>query len=76
VNFEESQVIASAIVGHALPLDIPDPQLSATAGVRYNHVEAELDIDPVLLPRLFPVWSEKGAGLGGPGHRFERSLRD
>jgi opacity protein-like surface antigen len=61
VNFEESQVIASAIVGHALPLDIPDLQLSATAGVRYNHVKAELDIDPVLLPRLFPGSEREGS---------------
>ena len=54
VNYEQSQVIASAIVGYALPLDVPNLQLSATAGVRYNHLKAELDIDPVLLPRLFP----------------------
>jgi hypothetical protein len=54
VNYEQSQAIVSGIVGYALPLDVPGLQLSATAGVRYNHLKAELDIDPVLLPVLFP----------------------
>ena len=54
VNYEQSQTIASGIFGYALPLDVPNLQLSATAGIRYNHLKAELDIDPVLLPVLFP----------------------
>src|SRR4051812_47312579 len=54
VNYEQSQAIVSGIVGYALPIDVPNLQLSATAGVRYNHLKAELDINPVLLPILFP----------------------
>jgi hypothetical protein len=50
VDFEQRQLIASAIVGYALPLGVPNLQLSATAGVRYNRLRAELDIDPALLP--------------------------
>jgi hypothetical protein len=54
VNLEQSHTIVSGIIGYALPLDLPNLQLSATAGARYNHLKVELDIDPVLLPRLFP----------------------
>jgi hypothetical protein len=54
VSFEQSQAIVSGIVGYALPIDVPGLQLSATAGIRYNHLKAELDIDPVRFPALFP----------------------
>jgi hypothetical protein len=60
VNYEQSQAIVSGIVGYALPIDVPNLQLSATAGVRYNHLKAELDINPVLLPRLFPGSEREG----------------
>ena len=50
VSFEQRQAIASAIVGYAIPLDVPCLQLSPTAGVRYNRINVEVDFDLALLP--------------------------
>jgi hypothetical protein len=50
VKFEQKQAIAQGVVGYALPLGVPNLQLSATAGVRYNHINAEIEINPALLP--------------------------
>jgi hypothetical protein len=50
VAFEQRQAIASAIVGYAIPLDVPGLQLSPTVGVRYNRIKVEVDFDPALLP--------------------------
>ena len=50
VNFDQRQLIAQAAAGYTLPLGIPNLQLSATAGLRYNRLKAEVDIDPALLP--------------------------
>ena len=52
VKYEQTQAIVSGIVGYALPLGIPDLQLSATAGVRYNHLKAKLDLDPADFPGI------------------------
>jgi len=49
VTFEQKQAIASAVVGYALPLGIDKLQLSPTVGLRYNHLNAKLDIDSALL---------------------------
>jgi hypothetical protein len=50
VKYEQRQVIAQAAVGYTLPLGIQNLQLSATAGLRYNRLKAELELDPALLP--------------------------
>jgi hypothetical protein len=68
VKFEQTQVIASGIVGYALPLDIQNLQLSATAGVRYNYLRANFEINPALFPRTFSregtkSWADPIVGL-------------
>jgi len=50
IDYDQRQLIAQAALGCKLPLDVPGLQLSATAGVRYNRLKAELEIDPALLP--------------------------
>jgi hypothetical protein len=49
-DYEQRLLIAQAAAGYTLPLGIPNLELSATAGVRYNRLKAELDIDLGLLP--------------------------
>jgi hypothetical protein len=50
VGYEQTQAIASGIVGYALPVNIPNLDLSATAGIRYNYLKASLDIAPAEFP--------------------------
>lgn len=45
IDFVQKQLTASGLVGYRLPLDIPNLQLSATAGFRYQHLNVELDFD-------------------------------
>lgn len=52
VKYEQTQAIVSGLVGYALPVGIPDLQLSATAGVRYNHLKAKLDVNPLQFPNV------------------------
>jgi hypothetical protein len=50
VKYDQRLLIAQAAAGYTLPLGIQNLQLSATAGLRYNRLKAELGIDPALLP--------------------------
>lgn len=50
VNFDESQTLATALVGHSLPFGDPNLELYLTAGARYQHYRAKLSIDPALFP--------------------------
>lgn len=52
VKYEQKQAIISGIAGYALPIDVPDLQLSATAGVRINHLKAKLDVNPADFPDI------------------------
>ena len=46
-----TQVTASGLVGYRLPLGLPsNVELSATAGFRYQHIEADFDLSSVDLP--------------------------
>ena len=85
VKFEQTQVIASGIVGYALPLDIQNLQLSATAGVRYNYLRANFEINPALFPRTFSregtkSWADPIVGLSAHydinGRWFVNALAD
>jgi hypothetical protein len=53
VSFEQRQLIASAVGGYVLPLDVPGLQLSPVAGIRYNRLKAEVEFNPALLPVTF-----------------------
>jgi hypothetical protein len=59
VSFEQRQLIASAVGGYVLPLDVPGLQLSPTAGIRYNRLKAEINFDPALLPGNFEAEGTK-----------------
>lgn len=67
VNYKQTQAIVSGIVGYALPVGIPDLQLSATAGVRYNRIKAKLEINPVYFPGISREgtkdWADPTIGL-------------
>ncbi|PSJ54380.1 hypothetical protein C7I85_27450 [Mesorhizobium soli] len=52
VNLVQTQAIASGIIGYALPVNIPNLDLSATAGIRYNYLKADLDIAPADFPGI------------------------
>jgi opacity protein-like surface antigen len=56
-EFEQQQILFTALLGHSLPLDIQNLQLFATAGLRYQHYSADLAIDPA----LFPKFSREGS---------------
>lgn len=45
-DFDQEQFLVNALVGRRIPLDIQNFQLYGTAGIRYQHYEANLDIDP------------------------------
>jgi hypothetical protein len=45
-DFNEKQYLATVLVGRAIPLDVQNLQLFATAGIRYQRYDATLDIDP------------------------------
>ena len=50
LEFEQEQLLASAVVGHSLPINIPGLELAMTAGLRYQRYEAQVDISPALVP--------------------------
>lgn len=50
VGYGQTQAIASGIVGYALPVNVPNLDVSATAGIRYNYLKANLDVSPALIP--------------------------
>ncbi|CAM5765627.1 hypothetical protein LMIY3S_01546 [Labrys miyagiensis] len=50
VKFEQKQAIVQGAVGYALPLGIPNLQLGPTVGVRYNYLDAKIEINPALIP--------------------------
>lgn len=51
VGFNETQIIASALVGHRLPISLPENvELSGTVGLRYQHLSADIGISPALAP--------------------------
>lgn len=51
VDFSETQVIASALVGYRLPIGLPENvELSGTVGLRYQHLSADIGISPALAP--------------------------
>ena len=49
-KFEQKQAILSGVVGYRLPIGPPNLDLSATAGVRYNHLASDINIDPAFFP--------------------------
>ncbi len=51
-DFEQTQIVATALVGYELPVDVENMQLYATGGLRYQHNKVELDIDPVFFPAV------------------------
>jgi len=67
IGFEQKQVIASAVAGYRLPIGPPNLDISATAGVRYQHLEAEIDIQPVFFPGVSRTgsvgWADPIVGL-------------
>jgi uncharacterized protein (DUF2267 family) len=68
VDVEQSQAIASVIVGYQLPDLHPDVDVSVTAGVRYQRLAAEVEIRPGLLPVSFSRervedWADPIVGL-------------
>ena len=51
VDFTQTQITASGLVGYKLPLGLPENvELSATVGFRYQRLKAELDFSPGLYP--------------------------
>lgn len=51
VDLSINQIIASGLVGYRLPVGLPENAvLSATVGFRYQHLEAEVNILPGLIP--------------------------
>jgi hypothetical protein len=68
VSYDQTQLIAQAAVGYILPLGNPSLQLSPTIGLRYNHLKAELEIDPAILPASISrdqtkAWLDPTVGL-------------
>ncbi|MGQ3215223.1 MAG: hypothetical protein ACT6U0_18505 [Shinella sp.] len=51
-RFEQKQIVATALVGYELPINVENMQLYATGGLRYQHNEVELDIDPAFFPSV------------------------
>ena len=51
-DFEQTQIVATALVGYELPVNVENMQLYATGGLRYQHNKVELDIDPVFFPAV------------------------
>jgi len=50
VDYRQTQAIASGIVGYALPIGVPNLDVSATAGIRYNYLKGNLDVSPAHFP--------------------------
>lgn len=51
IDFVQKQLTASGVVGYQLPIAVPDLELHATAGFRYQHMNVELDVatpDPAI----------------------------
>jgi len=51
-HFEQKQIVATALVGYELPLTVENMQLYATGGLRYQHNEVKLSIDPAFFPAV------------------------
>jgi hypothetical protein len=49
-KFKQTQTIASGAVGYRLPFGPPNLDISATAGVRYNHLTADVEVSPAIIP--------------------------
>jgi opacity protein-like surface antigen len=45
-NFDQEQILFTALVGRRIPLNVENLQLFGTVGLRYQHYKANLDIDP------------------------------
>ncbi|WP_244598573.1 hypothetical protein [Rhizobium tubonense] len=45
-DFEQEQILFTALAGHRIPLAVENLQLFGTIGLRYQHYKATLDIDP------------------------------
>jgi hypothetical protein len=50
VKFEQQQAIVSGVVGYRLPIGPDNLNISATAGARYNYLDAKFDFLPGILP--------------------------
>lgn len=51
-DFEQRQIVATALVGYEVPINVENMQLYATAGLRYQHNKVELDINPIFFPAI------------------------
>lgn len=51
-DFEETQILFTALVGYELPVNVENLQLYATGGLRYQHYSVDLSIDPALFPSI------------------------
>ncbi|NKM35205.1 hypothetical protein [Rhizobium laguerreae] len=66
-DFEQTQIVATALVGYELPVNVANMQLYATGGLRYQHNKVELGIDPVFFPAIdrsgSQSWADPIVGL-------------
>lgn len=53
LDFVQKQLTASGLVGYRLPINAPNLDLSATAGFRYQHLNAEVELDAADPARSF-----------------------
>ncbi|MDU0307654.1 hypothetical protein [Rhizobium sp. 10PS4] len=70
-DFEQTQIVATALVGYELPVNVANMQLYATGGLRYQHNKVELGIDPRILPGDRP---QRFAKLGRSDRRAHHAL--
>jgi hypothetical protein len=67
VNFEQTQIVATALVGYKLPVDVANMQVHATGGLRYQHNKVEVGIDPAFFPSVdrsgSQSWADPVVGL-------------
>ncbi|KQY22525.1 hypothetical protein [Rhizobium sp. Root482] len=51
-DFEQTQIVATALVGYEIPINVENMQLYATGGLRYQHNRVQVDFDPVFFPAV------------------------
>lgn len=51
-DLDQEQVLFSAMVGYELPINVPNMQLYATGGLRYQYYKVDLQIDPAFFPSI------------------------
>jgi hypothetical protein len=52
IDFEQTQILFTALVGYELSVNVDNLQLYATGGLRYQHYDVDLSIDPALFPSI------------------------